>query len=58
MPMVSGRLGACLQDGGCGVLVAGLRGRRQNGAVGIPLLQAVPHQLCDLQHPAREERAA
>ena len=43
---------ADLQDGGCGVLVTGLWRGGQDGAVGVPLLQAVPHQLRNLQHPA------
>ena len=41
-----------LQDGGCGVLVTCLWRGGQDGAVGVPLLQAVPHQLRYLQHPA------
>lgn len=53
--MASGSPGACLQDGCCGVLVTGFWGRWQDSAIGIPLLQAVPHQLSDLQHPARQE---
>ena len=44
---------ADLQDGGCGVLVTCLWRGRQDCTVGVSLLQAVPHQLRYLQHPAR-----
>ena len=31
-------------------------GGGQDGAIGIPLLQAIAHQLCDLEHPAATSR--
>ena len=47
---------ADLQLGGCGGVVAWLGRGGQDGAVGVPLLQAVPHQLRYLQHPAPGRR--